>query len=99
MRGRKWSVADIPDLSGRTAVYRRSVLMEIQEEFMNETFWGVPCLSGDDKRLTTLTLERGYLTYMQRTAQVWSTCERRASVSRTGPWAGRASRAFDSRGS
>jgi cellulose synthase/poly-beta-1,6-N-acetylglucosamine synthase-like glycosyltransferase len=60
-------------LSGRTAVYRRSVLMEIQEEFMNETFWGVPCLSGDDKRLTTLTLEYGYLTYMQRTAQVWST--------------------------
>ncbi len=60
-------------LSGRTAVYRRSVLMEIQEEFMTETFWGVPCLSGDDKRLTTLTLEYGYLTYMQRTAQVWST--------------------------
>jgi hyaluronan synthase len=60
-------------LSGRTAVYRRSVLMAIQQEFMNETFWGVPCLSGDDKRLTTLTLEHGYLTYMQRTAQVWST--------------------------
>ena len=40
---------------------------------MNETFWGVPCLSGDDKRLTTLILERGYLTYMQRTAEVWST--------------------------
>ncbi|MBL8924734.1 MAG: glycosyltransferase [Pseudonocardia sp.] len=60
-------------LSGRTAVYRRSVLMEIQEDFMSETFWGVPCLSGDDKRLTTLTLEYGYLTYMQRTAQVWST--------------------------
>jgi glycosyltransferase involved in cell wall biosynthesis len=60
-------------LSGRTAVYRRSVLMEIQEEFMHETFWGVPCLSGDDKRLTTLTLEHGYQTYMQRSAQVWST--------------------------
>jgi len=60
-------------LSGRTAVYRRSVLMDIEEEFMNETFWGVPCLSGDDKRLTTLTLEHGYLTYMQRSAQVWST--------------------------
>ena len=25
---------------------------------MGETFWGVPCLSGDDKRLTTLILER-----------------------------------------
>ena len=44
-----------------------------RHDFMNETFWGVPCLSGDDKRLTTLILERGYLTYMQRSAEVWST--------------------------
>ncbi|TWF76612.1 hyaluronan synthase [Pseudonocardia hierapolitana] len=60
-------------LSGRTAVYRRRILLDIEEEFMAETFWGVPCLSGDDKRLTTLTLERGHLTYMQRTAEVLST--------------------------
>jgi cellulose synthase/poly-beta-1,6-N-acetylglucosamine synthase-like glycosyltransferase len=60
-------------LSGRTAVYRRHVLLEIEREFMNETFWGVPALSGDDKRLTTLTLERGYRTYLQRSAEVWST--------------------------
>jgi cellulose synthase/poly-beta-1,6-N-acetylglucosamine synthase-like glycosyltransferase len=60
-------------LSGRTAVYRRDLLMQIEQEFMHETFWGVPCLSGDDKRLTTLILEHGYLTYMQRTAEVWST--------------------------
>ncbi|HEY0815704.1 MAG TPA: glycosyltransferase [Pseudonocardia sp.] len=60
-------------LSGRTAVYRRDLLMDIERDFMHETFWGVPCLSGDDKRLTTLVLERGYLTYMQRTAEVWST--------------------------
>jgi cellulose synthase/poly-beta-1,6-N-acetylglucosamine synthase-like glycosyltransferase len=60
-------------LSGRTAIYRRDILLEIEAEFMEEEFWGVPCLSGDDKRLTTLTLEHGYLTYMQRTAVVWST--------------------------
>ena len=60
-------------LSGRTAIYRRDILLEIEDEFMDEKFWGVPCLSGDDKRLTTLTLEHGYLTYMQRTAEVWST--------------------------
>jgi cellulose synthase/poly-beta-1,6-N-acetylglucosamine synthase-like glycosyltransferase len=60
-------------LSGRTAVYRRRLLLDIEQDFMNETFWGVPCLSGDDKRLTTLVLERGHLTYMQRTAEVWST--------------------------
>src|SRR6201991_5716 len=60
-------------LSGRTAIYRRALLLEIEDEFMHETFWGVQCLSGDDKRLTTLILERGHLTYMQRTAEVWST--------------------------
>jgi cellulose synthase/poly-beta-1,6-N-acetylglucosamine synthase-like glycosyltransferase len=59
-------------LSGRTAIYRRTLLLEISDEFMSETFWGVPCMSGDDKRLT-LILERGHLTYMQRTARVWST--------------------------
>jgi cellulose synthase/poly-beta-1,6-N-acetylglucosamine synthase-like glycosyltransferase len=60
-------------LSGRTAIYRRALLMEIERDFMHETFWGVQCLSGDDKRLTTLILERGHLTYMQRSALVWST--------------------------
>jgi cellulose synthase/poly-beta-1,6-N-acetylglucosamine synthase-like glycosyltransferase len=60
-------------LSGRTAVYRRALLLEIEDDFMNEKFWGVQSLSGDDKRLTTLILERGHLTYMQRTAEVWST--------------------------
>ncbi|TQM13770.1 glycosyltransferase [Pseudonocardia kunmingensis] len=60
-------------LSGRTAVYRRELLLEIEDDFMDETFWGVRSLSGDDKRLTTLVLERGHLTYMQRTAEVWST--------------------------
>jgi hyaluronan synthase len=60
-------------LSGRTAVYRRRLLLEIEDDFMDETFWGVQSLSGDDKRLTTLILERGHRTYMQRTAEVWST--------------------------
>ncbi|HVH20945.1 MAG TPA: glycosyltransferase [Pseudonocardia sp.] len=60
-------------LSGRTAVYRRQLLLDVEHDFMNETFWGIPSLSGDDKRLTTLILERGHLTYMQRSAEVWST--------------------------
>jgi hyaluronan synthase len=60
-------------LSGRTAVYRRELLLEISDDFMAETFMGVPCMSGDDKRLTTLILERGHLAYMQRSARVWST--------------------------
>jgi cellulose synthase/poly-beta-1,6-N-acetylglucosamine synthase-like glycosyltransferase len=60
-------------LSGRTAVYRREILLQISDEFMSETFLGVPCMSGDDKRLTCLTMKAGYRTFMQRSARVWST--------------------------
>lgn len=60
-------------LSGRTAIYRRSVLEEVGDDFMTETFLGIHCLSGDDKRLTMLTLRAGYKTVLQRNARVWST--------------------------
>lgn len=60
-------------LSGRTAVYRRSLLLAHGEEFMEERFLGVPCNSGDDKRLTSLILRDGHRTFMQRSARVWST--------------------------
>jgi hyaluronan synthase len=51
-------------------VYRRRLLLDVSDEFMHETFLGVQCMSGDDKRLTTLVLERGYLTFPQRSARV-----------------------------
>jgi cellulose synthase/poly-beta-1,6-N-acetylglucosamine synthase-like glycosyltransferase len=60
-------------LSGRTAVYRRRILLEVADAFVDERFLGVPCLSGDDKRLTSLTAMRGYGTVLQRSARVWST--------------------------
>lgn len=60
-------------ISGRTAVYRRRLLREISAEFMSETFLGVPCMSGDDKCLTSLLLKRGHRTVLQRSARVWST--------------------------
>ncbi|MDY7105056.1 MAG: glycosyltransferase [Actinomycetota bacterium] len=60
-------------LSGRTAVYRRDLLLSISDEFMGERFWGVPCNSGEDKRLTMMTLKAGYRTVFQQNARVWST--------------------------
>jgi cellulose synthase/poly-beta-1,6-N-acetylglucosamine synthase-like glycosyltransferase len=59
-------------LSGRTAVYRRELLLAHSDAFMNESFWGVPALSGDDKRLTMLVLEGGHHAVLQRSACVWS---------------------------
>jgi hyaluronan synthase len=60
-------------ISGRTAVYRRALLLEIADDFMAETFLGVPCMSGDDKCLTSQVLMRGHRTVLQRSARVWST--------------------------
>jgi hyaluronan synthase len=60
-------------LSGRTAVYRREFLVSVSDDFINETFLGVQCISGDDKRLTCLALIQGYRTVLQRNARVWST--------------------------
>lgn len=60
-------------LSGRTAAYRTKLLQELREPFLNETFNGRPCMSGDDKRYTCLVLQQGYLTWNQLDAQVYST--------------------------
>ncbi len=65
-------------VSGRTAVYRLELLLRHSEAFMDERFLGVPCMSGDDKRLTTLVLEGGHRTVLQRNARVWSTFPRDA---------------------
>jgi hyaluronan synthase len=67
-------------LSGRTAVYRRDLLLQISSDFMNERFMGLPCNSGEDKRLTSLTLKSGHRTYMQRSARVWSTFPKKTTT-------------------
>jgi len=56
-------------LSGRTAAYRRSLLLPILPELTGETFLGKACIGGDDLRLTHLLLSRGYKTVYQSTAQ------------------------------
>lgn len=60
-------------LSGRTAAYRTALLQSLREPFLNETFMGSPVMSGDDKRYTTLILQRGYKTWNQLNARVIST--------------------------
>jgi hyaluronan synthase len=60
-------------LSGRTAAYRTRLLQSLREAFLNETFLGTPCMSGDDKRYTCLILQRGYRTWNQLDARVYST--------------------------
>jgi cellulose synthase/poly-beta-1,6-N-acetylglucosamine synthase-like glycosyltransferase len=60
-------------LSGRTSAYRTKLLQGLKEPFLNETFLGKQCISGDDKCYTYLVLKSGYHTWCQLNAHVYST--------------------------
>lgn len=59
-------------LSGRTALYRRKAILPFLDDLVNETFWGKPCIGGDDKRLTYLVEAAGWQTRYQHHAQVYT---------------------------
>ncbi len=47
-------------LSGPLAAYRREVLLEVMDEWLNQRFLGTPATFGDDRSLTNSLLRRGY---------------------------------------
>lgn len=59
-------------LSGRTAAYRRSVILPVLDRLEHEVFMGRECVAGDDGRLTWLVLGSGYKTVYQSSARAWS---------------------------
>lgn len=59
-------------LSGRTAAYRRSVVLPLLPHLEDEFFLGRRCISGDDGRLTWLVLASGYKTVHQSSAKALS---------------------------
>jgi cellulose synthase/poly-beta-1,6-N-acetylglucosamine synthase-like glycosyltransferase len=59
-------------ISGRTAVYRRHILLPLLEEFLNETILGRQKESGEDKCLTRLVQRQGWRTYYQSNAQIYT---------------------------
>ncbi len=65
-------VGAVPCISGRTAAYRRSVILPMLEDLEFETFLGKRCLSGDDGRLTWLVLRAGWKTAYQGNARAWT---------------------------
>jgi hyaluronan synthase len=67
--GRKGAVICV---SGRTAAYRRSVIVPLMPNLEHEFFLGRRCIAGDDGRLTWLVLASGYKTVHQRSAQALS---------------------------
>lgn len=66
----------INTLSGRTALYRREALLNSNfdnlHHLTHEYYHKSRCISGDDKRLTHLILEQGWLTTYARDAIVYT---------------------------
>lgn len=67
--GRKGGVICV---SGRTAAYRRSVILPLLPNLEHEFFLARRCIAGDDGRLTWLVLAAGYKTVHQRSAKAIS---------------------------
>jgi N-acetylglucosaminyltransferase len=59
-------------LSGRTAVYRRHILIPLLDEFLNEIILGRQKESGEDKCLTRLVQREGWKTYYQSNVQIFT---------------------------
>jgi cellulose synthase/poly-beta-1,6-N-acetylglucosamine synthase-like glycosyltransferase len=59
-------------LSGRTAAYRREVVLPVLPDLEHEYFLNRRCVAGDDGRLTWLVLAQGYKTVHQDTARALS---------------------------
>jgi hyaluronan synthase len=44
----------------------------VLEKWLNQTFLGVPCLTGEDRSMTNLICSGGYHSFFQSTAVVWA---------------------------
>ncbi len=57
---------------GALSIYRASSVRPVLEKWLNQTFLGVPCLTGEDRAMTNLICARGYHSFFQSTAVVWA---------------------------
>lgn len=55
---------------GALAGYRRSIVCEVLDQWVGQTFLGRQCTYGEDRALTNYILDRGYNTVYQRSAVV-----------------------------
>ena len=57
---------------GALSVYRAEVVRRVADEWLNQTFLGLPCNTGEDRAMTNLFLKEGWLTAYQQNAVVWA---------------------------
>ncbi len=58
---------------GALSAYRTTVVKEVLDAWVSQTFFGEPCTYGEDRSLTNYILSLGYNTVYQRTAVVHTT--------------------------
>ncbi len=57
---------------GALSAYRADVVRRIADEWLEQSFLGLPCSTGEDRSMTNLLLREGCLTAYQGNAVVWS---------------------------
>ncbi len=70
MRAVESSYGNVYCCPGALTAYRTSVVRQVLDDWMNQTFLGAPCTYGEDRAITNLVLAAGYDTVYQRSAHV-----------------------------
>jgi hyaluronan synthase len=60
--------------SGCSSAYRRSVVLPIIDEWLNEKFLGLPVTWGDDRAITNRVIKEGYRTVYTDEVQAYTIC-------------------------
>lgn len=60
--------------SGCSSAYRKSIVLPIMDEWLNEKFLGLPVTWGDDRALTNWVIRLGYKTIYTDRAQAYTIC-------------------------
>ncbi|NLE28051.1 MAG: glycosyltransferase family 2 protein [Phycisphaerae bacterium] len=72
MRASQSMVDTVICTPGALSAYRRSVVMKVLPEWMNQTFLGRTANIGEDRAMTNLILREGYYVRFQRNAKVYT---------------------------
>ena len=61
-------------LFGRCVAFRRNILINSLDYYLNETFLGVKCAGSDDRLLTDSVIKQGYQTVIRKDAMCYTDC-------------------------
>lgn len=57
---------------GALSIYRASAVKPVLGKWLQQTFLGVPCLTGEDRSMTNLITAQGFHSFFQSNAVVWA---------------------------